>query len=84
MIRQVVAILPKRKQTVVYFIDDEEIRADKKATAKEIKRLKAADEKQSSQEQIDVVEVVPGIYEETEREMAHKKKLMRLGLLERK
>lgn len=84
MIRQVVAILPKRKQNVVYFIDDEEIRADKKATAKEIKRLKTADEKQSSQEQIDVVEVVPGIYEETEREMVHKKKLMRLGLLERK
>ena len=65
MIRQVVAIIPKRKQNVVYFIDDEEIRADKKATAKEIKRLKAADEKQSSQEQIDVLECVPGIYEET-------------------
>ena len=84
MIRQVVTFLPKKKRNVVYFIDDEDVRADKKATAKEIKRLNAADEKQSSQEQIDVVEVLPGVFEETEREMAHKKKLIRLGLLERK
>lgn len=80
MMRAVVGFIPKRNRNVVYFLD-EKFRNDPKAAKKEIRRLKALDEEQSLVPQKDVVEIIPGVYEETKREMDYKKKLKRLGLL---
>lgn len=71
---------PRKHHTVVYEVP-EELRNDKKAASKAAKKFFAEAEKNDKKPVKEVVTILPGVAEETKREIDYKNKLKRLGLL---
>lgn len=79
VMRAVVTVIPRRKKRVVYEIP-EDLRNDKKAAMKEVRKMDVEDEERNAEPLKEVVEIIPGIAEETQREIDYHNKMKRLGL----
>ena len=78
---EVMSFTPQIPKQVLYFIP-EEYRKDKETAMEYIRKLEAEEEEKRKIPQKNVLEIVPGILEETNRELEYKEKLRKLGLLE--
>ena len=79
MLRTVVTIVPQKQRDAVLFVP-EEIKNDKEKVEKYVKEHKEKQEKLLSKPFKPIVEFIPGIKEEREKQEAYEAKLKRLGL----
>ena len=77
--RCVITRVPRKPKQVIYRLS-EEARKDPKIKEQELERLRKEDKEYEKKEMIRVIERVPGVAEQTQRERDYEAKLRRLGI----
>lgn len=77
--RCVITRIPRKPKQVIYRLS-EEARKDPKIKEQELERLRKEDQEYEKKEMIRVIERVPGVAEQTQRERDYEAKLRRLGI----